>query len=344
VAAGTIKQTFPKTALQKAALPKLKETAASRVNVVYNGGHHGRGAVTAHDVGAGGGEHGESEGTWIFSYADMITILMMFFILLLSISSLDVQKFEQLKGAMATSATQNAAGENRGNAGENAAQSSSGINQTREEYTLEPGVGTVSFRRLAEKTAGVSAADSNTQIIAAIETLLAAVDQKKIEKGSQQAKTFEAMRQKISQLSEVMKGEKSLEGRQNQEIKLALATKGLFAANNTLTKNGSAVVAKLAASILALDPFPQVVISSFVAKAEEPNATKALLLSNTRAAALFNVLVANKLSPNFVAMAGYGHAKALLSEKDSYGNPIRAAEDANSRIEISILRRRDYRK
>ncbi len=317
----------------------MKDTPASKVQVVYNGTKSRHVPSTHHE---GGGEDGE--GTWIFSYADMITILMMFFILLLSISSMDVQKFEQLKGAMATSASQKEAGESGGNAGENAAITTSGISETRTKYSTEPGIGVVPFRVLAKKATELSAADSNTQIIAAMQTLLESIDQEKIDKSTEQAKTFEAMREKVGKLTKVLQQERAIEGRENQEIKISFSTKGLFTSKGAIKRKAQPTFRDLADSIVALDPFPQVIISSFVSPSEEQDASKAVLLSNIRASAVFAILAENNLKPHLMAMAGYGHSRVQLNETDSYGNPIPHAAQQNSRIEISILRRKDYRK
>jgi chemotaxis protein MotB len=61
------------------------------------GGRRGRG-------GHGGGGHGSSE-RWLISYADFITLLLVFFIVLYSMSKIDQNKYDALKAALASSMT-----------------------------------------------------------------------------------------------------------------------------------------------------------------------------------------------------------------------------------------------
>ncbi|GAB4098628.1 flagellar motor protein MotB [Sinomonas halotolerans] len=52
----------------------------------------------------GGGGHGEDghDERWLVSYADMVTVLMITFIVLFAMSSVDAQKFEKLRNSLAT--------------------------------------------------------------------------------------------------------------------------------------------------------------------------------------------------------------------------------------------------
>jgi chemotaxis protein MotB len=54
--------------------------------------------------GHGGGGHGSSE-RWLISYADFITLLLVFFIVLYSMSKIDQNKYDALKAALASSMT-----------------------------------------------------------------------------------------------------------------------------------------------------------------------------------------------------------------------------------------------
>src|SRR6185503_6908291 len=69
------------------------------------GGGHGKGAAKAHGKGHGKkhADHEEHENheRWLVSYADMMTLLMVLFIVLFAISQVDQKKFAQLKQGLA---------------------------------------------------------------------------------------------------------------------------------------------------------------------------------------------------------------------------------------------------
>lgn len=50
----------------------------------------------------GGGQHGSSE-RWLITYADLITLLLVFFVIMYSLSQLDKAKYEELKKSLQTS-------------------------------------------------------------------------------------------------------------------------------------------------------------------------------------------------------------------------------------------------
>jgi chemotaxis protein MotB len=69
-----------------------------------NGGGHGNGNGAGQPVVIGGAPHGEEEGgegNWLVSYADMMTLLVGFFVILLSFSNPDQAKFDEMRKAVA---------------------------------------------------------------------------------------------------------------------------------------------------------------------------------------------------------------------------------------------------
>jgi chemotaxis protein MotB len=296
----------------------------------------------------GKAEQHDDEGTWIFSYADMITILMMFFILLLSISSIDVKKFETLKGAIAQSKEGQGRSLNDGRSGlgsgsglGNGAETGNGSAGRNLTPSFEPGIASVPFRDLAASAAEYSAADANAQLLAAVGTLLAAVDTDQIQKESLQEKAFRDAQQKIAELAQKQEKSFAKEDKAGQVINVSFASSRIFLENGTLSPEGARMLAQLARYLVQLTPVPEIVVSSFVSKSESASSLPALRLSNRRALAVLDFLIRNKVPAHALAMAGYGDSKVRLSEMDAYGNPLAAAAQANSRVEISIRRRKE---
>jgi chemotaxis protein MotB len=54
----------------------------------------------SHDGGGGGGGHGGGDSRWLVTYADLLTVLMVLFLVLWSISSIDLKKFENFKSGL----------------------------------------------------------------------------------------------------------------------------------------------------------------------------------------------------------------------------------------------------
>ena len=54
----------------------------------------------SHDGGGGGGGHGGGDSRWLVTYADLLTVLMVLFLVLWLISSIDLKKFEHFKSGL----------------------------------------------------------------------------------------------------------------------------------------------------------------------------------------------------------------------------------------------------
>lgn len=69
----------------------------------HGGGHGGRRARKPRpgsDAGGGGGGHGGGDSRWMVTYADMLTLLMVLFLVLWVLSTLDLAKFEKFKSGL----------------------------------------------------------------------------------------------------------------------------------------------------------------------------------------------------------------------------------------------------
>lgn len=316
--------------------PLLKETAASKVQVVYKPARAKMHA--SHSEGQGG--HEEGEGTWIFSYADMITILMMFFILLLSISSLDEQKFQELKGAIAsTSKTESAAGDS-GNMGESSNRSTISKSQALEAY-----VGKVSIMALSEKAQQLAASDSNTQILAIMQMLLGAVDKEAIKASQLKEEQFKKATKELENLAQANTMEKVATETKSNEIKVLLPSYLLFDKKGEFSLKGKNILNQLASGMAGLGESSQIAISSYLSRSTHENPGKATEISSTRARQVYDYLVSKKVDADSISIAGYGNTKKLLSEVDAYGHGIENVKKKNDRVEILIRKRvKDNRK
>jgi chemotaxis protein MotB len=78
-----------------------------------------------HGGGGGGGGHGGGDSRWLVTYADLLTVLMVLFLVLWTISSIDLKKFEKFKsglGDFGNPAAAQASGESGGGAGATAGE------------------------------------------------------------------------------------------------------------------------------------------------------------------------------------------------------------------------------
>lgn len=308
----------------------LKETTASRVQVVYKPARAKM--LPSHPEGQGG--HDEGESGWIFSYADMITILMMFFILLLSVSSLDEQKFQELKGAIASTTKKDSTAGDSGNLGESVSMSTMSKSEALETY-----IGKVSILALSEKAKQLAASDANTQILAIMQMLMGEVDKEAIAKSTKKEAQFNQAKKEIQKLVEVSRNEKVLSETKTNEIKVVLPSYLLFGPKGDITEKGKSILTQLSSGVVGLGVDGQILISSYVSPLNQENPGNATATSSTRARQIYDFLAAKKVDPNTMAMAGYGNSKKLLNEVDSYGNPIENVKKLNDRVEILIRKR-----
>jgi outer membrane protein OmpA-like peptidoglycan-associated protein len=204
-------------------------------------------------------------------------------------------------------------------------------------------VGTVPFKLLADKANDASTSDSQTQLLAAIQVLLEAIDPKSLEKAADQAEQFDQMKAQILKIKAVAEKRAEVQESESQEIKVFFRSESFFDAQNRLTPGALRTLSDLAKSTLILDPYPKISIATYVSETQVPSAAAAIEQTTEQAMAVFRALAQEKISPQLMSIAGYGQDKPLLQEVDAYGNKVQQAAKRNSRVEITIKRRRDYR-
>lgn len=175
---------------------------------VVNPGSRWRQADLTGDLHKGGGDH--AEGSWIFSYADMITILLMFFILMLSVSNLSAEKFKQVQKALNPTDVADA---------KDAPASAPDTPETKLLKQLlaqakpdSPQLADVPLDALARQAAEAGG-DRSAQIIAGARILLGTLDKKAVEADAVLAAELARTADEIRSVSELTAT--SLEGRGN---------------------------------------------------------------------------------------------------------------------------------
>jgi chemotaxis protein MotB len=156
-----------------------KPTPASKINVKYK--HNGSQKKISkinffkRDY-ASQANHG-ADGNWIFSYADMITILMMFFILMLSISTINKEKFQQIQKSISKADSQNDLKSNQEN-----------IVNTEIEKAAESG------------------GDRFAQVFAGVRKLMDSVDKSKLEAEWNKLQELDSLKKSVEKLSQIVEG------------------------------------------------------------------------------------------------------------------------------------------
>ena len=153
--------------------------------------------------------HPHAEEGWIFSYADMITILMTFFILLLSISNVSPEKYEELKKSIDSKPQ----GEHAQNAQQaqkdNAAQPATLAQRTTAELAKlssagAPQLAGIPLDAVARKAAE-SGGDRQAQILEGVRILMNSADKRFMEQDTRQISEFENLKKEMEQLAAIAK-------------------------------------------------------------------------------------------------------------------------------------------
>lgn len=271
--------------------------------------------------GAGGGGH-DGDGSWIYSYADMITLVLMFFVLLLSISTVSPQKYEQLKQSMKTK-------EEAPPSTQQSQSSSSDTANVRMRGEAAGSIGGVSANELIAKAE--SKETKNEQILAAIMHLMAAVDANDLRNNNEMQKQVGRIRQNVQEQLRFAKVYDSLKER-DRHVTLIIPTEKIFSANlRDLNKDANSLLSKLALELKKITPAPFVNIESYLGN-EVAQATN---VSSTQVMKLYDYFVSRGVNSEILSVAGYGARKPIVEEHER-GEKQASARSINNRIIIRI--------
>lgn len=145
-----------------------------------------------------------AEELWIFSYADMITILMTFFIVIISISNVSSEKYQKLKEAIAKSElTENKPSQVQ-NAGDKKALENKDV----------PSIGGVPLDKIS-KAAAETGGDRLAQLTEGVRLLMTEIDMQLVKQETLESSEFVRLKKDLSALLEIEKSRTDLQDSQS---------------------------------------------------------------------------------------------------------------------------------
>ena len=194
--------------------------------------------------------HEHVEELWIFSYADMITILMTFFILIISISNVSNEKYQKLKQAIShTDPKEN------NSPGQTAETGESRVSSPQKQIQSKgPTIAGVSLENLS-KAAAETGGDRMAQLTEGARLLLAEIDPMMVQKEKLEISEFSNLKNRLSQLVEIQKSNSELIATRSQ-IVFRFDIHELVGAQGGLLSEGRKFVRELSRQALKLKTTP----------------------------------------------------------------------------------------
>jgi chemotaxis protein MotB len=250
----------------------------------------------------GGGEHADDE-RWLLTYADMITLLMALFMVLFSISSVNVSKFETLERALE--------------------QAFSG--------KILPG-GTAVQQTGSDTESKTPAPEPPVPAITPIET----ADRSKAENGAEEQEDFEALKRKLDRYARRHGLERDLQTtieRRGLVIRL-LTDRVLFDSGEAVLKPRSRPILAHIAQLIVIDRRHPVAVEGHTDDVPIRTATypSNWELSGARASSVVRFLIHRKVRPRRMEATGFADLHPISTNRTA-GGRLR-----NRRVEIVLTR------
>lgn len=279
-------------------------------------------------------EHGD--GTWIFSYADMITILMIFFILIISISNVSAEKFSNLQDSMKSRT--GSSGPKTNTETMKSIQVSAELKKLADDKS--PTLGGVPLDAVAKKAAETGG-DRLTQLSAGVRILLDSVSKEFLEHDRRLASEFEMLKKDFQQL-ELLSAGRTQTKSHAPEIVVSIPSQQAFAGKMQMTPALQTLARSIVERMNSMQVRPALRIETYASQWDgrrwrsEIEAREQTLLQSTRLAELFTDLGSD---PNLLSVAAYGLRKPLVDERSVRPEELPAAARNNNRI-VFVLERR----
>lgn len=184
-------------------------------------------SLVVHEDAKAHGDAGHGDGTWIYSFADLIMNLLMFFVMMFAISSIDKNKFSQVQEAFSSLS-------------KNAGASKAAV--AKQPSGEGPGSGK-GFSPYSGETRFTNQM-SNTEILERVKDLLAKVDPKTLQLSQKQDKGMAEIKPQVEKLTKAVAAELS-ENPMRESFDVVVPVKSLFV-NEQISENGKSILNRLA--------------------------------------------------------------------------------------------------
>jgi len=278
-------------------------------------------------------EHGD--GTWIFSYADMITILMIFFILIISISNVSAEKFSNLQDSMNTRAA--GAGKAKTDTKKSVDVSDELKKMASEKSPTLAGVPLDAVAKKAAETGG----DRLTQLSAGVRILLDSVSKEFLQRDQRLASEFEMLKKDFQQLEQLSAG-RALTKSHAPEIVLSIPSDQAFNAKMQVSPALQQLARTIVEKMNSLQVRPALRLETHTSRWDgkrwrsESEARERSILQSMR---LTELLVDLGADANLLSVAAYGLRKPIVDEQTARAKDLPAAARSNERIVLVLERR-----
>lgn len=258
----------------------------------------------------------EDSELWIVSYADMMTLLLGFFIIVYSISQVDEKKFQTM-GKQLSEAF--------------------GGDKKRNSVSMKEGISMESREaRAFQILSSILNLGDSEKAIQKVEE--AASDEKKL--GSAKEIWSRELEGTFSEESNIYP-KSSLES--NSKIQLVLPDSILFApGNDVLTLKADAIIKKISKTLQTVEDLVGVEIvghTDSTLPGVNAKFRNNFALSSARAGSVAQALIDNGLDPKGVAVRGMGDLEPLFQESGVSGKALEDSRNKNRRVSITLIRR-----
>jgi chemotaxis protein MotB len=294
-------------------LEKKKHTVAHQSKKKHGGDDHG----------AGGGGHESDDTLWLYSFNDMLFNLLLFFIVMYSISQVDEKKFAEVQQALQGSKKPQLIKED----------------EDKDGVVIGPRNGALDAKQLGS-SGGEAGGDKSAEIAAAIRFMLER-SQKAEVKLAKGTGSSEKKKEEANKKSKYLSGSNA-----PLPMQFAFTSKEFFAPKSAeLTQEGAENLKQLAEEIArqqALGKIEIEVHTEFTpATINSPKAESSfadLKLSTMRAGVLFEYFLKAGIPPKKVVSAGYADGRPILTLANMTPKQRVEFAESNERIVVSLSR------